>query len=97
VKYSRQINQLKSEFADQIPGSSTETGTYSDQDPAVPEDLRGVIAIQYTPYDHDGGSDGCTPQARVRVFYENHQTAVIDKSWDSRSNQINNKRRRQAC
>lgn len=55
---------------------------------------RGVVAVQYTPYDHNGDDDECTPQAKVRMFYEDNKTPVIDKTWDATSSQVNSKRRR---
>lgn len=72
--------------------------TYVHHDARIKTSLiRGVVAVQYTPYDHDGGDDGCTPQARVRMFYENNREHIIDKSWDATSKQVNNKRRRDSC
>lgn len=56
---------------------------YTPEDQASMGEAFGVLTIQYSPYDHDGGSDGGRPQARVRVFAEARQEAVIDKSWDS--------------
>jgi hypothetical protein len=41
-------------------------------------------------------TDECTPQARVRMFYEDNKDPVIHKSWDATSSQLNNKRRRDA-
>lgn len=42
--------------------------TYVATNEKVPPRGRGVVAIQYTPYDHSGGDDDCTPQAKVRMF-----------------------------
>lgn len=81
--YPEQVDMLTDKFAELIPGSGFKVRTYHDSDPAVPEKVEGAIIAQYSPYDHDAGEDKCTPQARVRIFYENQQEAVIDKSWDS--------------
>jgi hypothetical protein len=50
--------------------------------------------VQYTPYDHNGGRGRrqCIPQAKVRVYYENHQDPVIEKTWDALPAQQNLKR-----
>jgi hypothetical protein len=93
--YPDKATQLQDKFADLIPGLNYQQNTYAFEDPAVAEDLQGLIGIQYTPYDSLGGEDGCTPQARVRVFYENNKKAVIDKSWDATTGQT--KRRRDEC
>lgn len=84
ARYPEQIELLRGEFAQLIPGSSDTVTYYTQHDSRITrEALRGNIAIQYSPYDHGGGSDGNTPQARVRVFCENQRIPVLDKSWDS--------------
>lgn len=93
--YEEQIQRLTSKFAELVPGATQTIGTYWGDDPNVNEDARGVIVVQYTPYDHNGGESGCDPQARVRVYYENHQQAIIDHTWSAQPSQIVKKR--QAC
>ncbi|XXH00074.1 hypothetical protein Hte_006416 [Hypoxylon texense] len=59
--------------------------------------LVGVVAVQYTPYDHDGGGNDCTPMARMKIFYENNKDPVIDKSWPALPEQVNKNGFRDAC
>lgn len=68
--------------------------TYVDHDSRMAELVQGVVAVQYTPWDHNGGDDSCTRQAKVRMFYENNREPVMEKTWDANSNQGNSKRRR---
>jgi hypothetical protein len=70
--------------------------TYAANDERVFLRGRGVVAVQYTPYDHNGDDNECTPQARVRMFYEDNKDPVIHKSWDATGSQLNSKRRRDA-
>ncbi|KAK9419941.1 putative SGNH hydrolase-type esterase domain-containing protein [Seiridium unicorne] len=106
-KYGGHIDQFKAKFAEILPGSHYSESTYvgleaddyraANQPFPMPEDIIGTIAVQYTPYDHDGGDDNCTPIARVRIFYENNKDAVIDRSWPATKEQLGSKRRRDAC
>lgn len=58
--------------------------------------VKGSYIVQYTPYDHSlrRSRRACRPQAKVRVYYENHQTLVIDKTWETLTTQRNLKRDR---
>jgi hypothetical protein len=55
---------------------------------------RGVVAVQYTPWNNNGGDDGCTRKAKVRMYYQGNGDPVIDKTWDATNKQVNGKRRR---
>lgn len=94
ILYDEPIQRLRDKFAELIPGATQIVRTYWDEDTDIHEDLQGAIIVQYTPYDRNGGDSGCDPQARVRVFYENNQEAVIDHTWSARANQLT---KRQAC
>jgi hypothetical protein len=93
--YPKLIKVLRDRIAEILPGSTDVVGTYEADDPDMHEKVEGVLLVQYTPYDRDGGEDGCTPQARVKVFYEDNKQPMIDKSWDSPFTQ--GKSKRQSC
>ncbi|KAI1761293.1 hypothetical protein GGR53DRAFT_506076 [Hypoxylon sp. FL1150] len=105
--YPAHITELKNAIQQIVPDSSYQDRTYAFYDrkewekigkePPISRKLMGVVAIQYTPYDHDGGDNGCTPMARARIFYENNVDPVLDKSWPALPEQVNGKRRRDAC
>jgi hypothetical protein len=70
------------ELLPDLPRSNFLQKTYVRTDTRILEKaLRGAILVQYSPYDHDGGSDGRTPQARARAFIENKSFHVFDKTW----------------
>lgn len=94
--YENLLKPLNNKLKDLISGANFIQKTYVYDDPTV-ADTNGLVVAQYTPYQEDGGDDHCTPQARVRVFYENNRTPVIDKKWSSTSAQLNSKRRRDTC
>jgi hypothetical protein len=83
AEYLDHIEELRNKFSELIPGSTDSVQVYRAKDERMDERVVGNIAIQFSPYDHDGGSDGRTPQARVRIFCEGRQEPVIDRSWDS--------------
>ncbi|USW58442.1 Putative SGNH hydrolase-type esterase domain, SGNH hydrolase superfamily [Septoria linicola] len=97
ARYPERIAQLRKKFRQLVPGSNYEERVYSQLDKAVPAVIRGVIAVQYSPYDHDGDDEDCTPQARVRVFNARNREPAIDKSWAATGSQVSTKRKRNAC
>ena len=95
--YQELLDPLVDKFTNKLfNGAKYTQRTYVAKDERIFPRARGVVAIQYSPYDHNGGDDDCTPQARVRMFYENNKEPVMDKSWDATSKQVNSKRRRDA-
>lgn len=94
--YEKQLDPLNKKLKSLLPGTNFVQKTYLYNDPKV-MDTNGLVVVQYTPYQELGGEDHCTPQARVRVFYENNRTPVIDKKWSATNAQLNSKRRRDAC
>lgn len=95
--YEELVKPLVTIIKSLVPNSRYTQRTYAYKDPAVPLKIRGAVVVQYTPYDHDSGDDDCTPQARVRMFYETNKVPIVDKSWTATTNQINSKTRRDAC
>ncbi|KAM0703822.1 hypothetical protein Q7P35_009761 [Cladosporium inversicolor] len=71
-------------------------GTYAYSDTTMDQRVKGSYIVQYTPYDHSlrRSCHACRPQAKVRVYYENYQTLVIDKTWETLTTQRNLKRDR---
>lgn len=76
-----------------INGAEIIERTYAFQDPGVPKDMRGEVFVQYTPYEGDG-QDGCSPEARVRIFYENNKTPVEDRRWPADMTSLTPSRKR---
>ncbi|SMR52547.1 unnamed protein product [Zymoseptoria tritici ST99CH_3D1] len=97
VRFRAHIDLLRSKLEELIPGARYTERTYIKGSP-IPPVTMGVIAVQYSPYDHDEGSGNeCTRQARARVFYENNKQSVIDKSWTPNQDQGGVTRKRDAC
>jgi hypothetical protein len=95
--YAALLEPLVRKFTNTLfNGAKYTQRTYVANDKEVFARCRGVVAVQYTPYDHNGGDDDCTPQAKVRMFYEDNKEPIIDKTWDATSSQANSKRRRDA-
>ncbi|SMY24053.1 unnamed protein product [Zymoseptoria tritici ST99CH_1A5] len=97
VRFRAHIDLLRSKLEELIPGARYTEKTYIKGSP-IPPVTMGVIAVQYSPYDHDEGSGNeCARQARARVFYENNKQSVIDKSWTPNKDQGGVTRKRDAC
>jgi hypothetical protein len=99
--YKSQITSLVSKFKGRTlfpesKGATHTLKTYQEHDEGVVTMGRGVIAVQYTPFQEMGGDDGCSPQARVRVYAQGDGEPVIEKTWDATSKQVSGKRRRDA-
>lgn len=97
MMYPKSIKLLRDKFNQLIPGSRYQERTYAWDDASIPLPIRGVIGVQYTPYDHDGDDKDCSPQARVRLFYTNKKQPIIDKSWKAHGPQVAAKNKRDAC
>lgn len=96
--YKTQIKSLVNKFKGDtlFQGAKHTLKTYVEHDETVVTMGRGVVAVQYTPFQELGGDDGCTPQAKVRVYAQGDNVPVIDRNWDATSKQVNGKRRRDA-
>lgn len=92
--YAAKIKALQDKFAELIPGAKQSVGTYAYADETMNQGVKGTYIVQYTPYDHSLGRSrrGCRPQAKVRVYYENHQIPAIEKTWEALTAQRNLKR-----
>ncbi|KAM7182883.1 hypothetical protein V8F20_012809 [Naviculisporaceae sp. PSN 640] len=85
-RYDDKVKLLEKGYKERIPGAHYIQETYVGDETTTlaPENVRGRILIQYTPYERDDPRrKGCGKLAKLVVWVEDKTTPVLKREWET--------------